>query len=173
LRVRVWILALSCALCASPALAAGNEVQGGLQLPGNFVAGDLGWFDLKPEAREPTLQFSFESGLSYWAAAPSLGPMLGPSDATSQLSGIGIELAVPVGESFSFTPSIGAGLQPSTDATQPGMAMELRGGAEFSYQFANDWKVGAAYFHVAEGGFGGSQPGNDVLSFSFTVPIGR
>lgn len=173
MRIRVWLLALSCALCASPALAAGNEVQGSLQLPGNFVAGDLGWFDLKPGERAPTLQFSFDSGLRYWASVPSVGSMLGPSDSASQISGIGIGLEVPVGESFSFTPSIGAGLQPSTDAAEPGLTMEFRSGAEFSYQFANDWKVGAAYFHVAEGGFGGSQPGSNVLSFSFTVPIGR
>lgn len=172
MRVGVWMVALLSAFCALPAFAAGKEVQS-IQLPGNFVAGDLGWFDLQPGERTPTLQFSFDSGLRYWASAPTAGAMLGPVDASSQLSSVGIELEVPVGESFSFTPSIGAGLQPSTDASQPGMAMEFRGGAELSYQFANDWKVGAAYFHVAEGGIGSGQPGNDVLSFSFTVPIGR
>lgn len=140
-----------------------------------YLTGDLGWFDLqKEDERAPSLQLEFQPDIGYWTSVPTARATLAPTDPAGMgPSGVGIGLELPVGESFSFTPSVAAGLQPRTDAVEPGTSMEFRSGAELSYQFGNDWKLGATYFHVTNGGLVSDQPGNDVFTFTFTVPIGQ
>jgi hypothetical protein len=139
-----------------------------------YLIGDTGWVEIQPDARTPSLQLQFEPRLGYWNALPSAGPALAPPvGATPRPGGVGVGLELPVGESFSFTPSIVAGRQPTNDASSPGMALELRGGAELSYDFGNDLRLGAAWFHMTEGGMSSSETGSDLFTFSFTVPLGR
>ena len=140
-----------------------------------YLTGDPGWFDLQVEdERAPALQLEFQPNIGYWTSVPSTRATLAPTDPAGMgPTGVGIGLELPVGESFSFTPSVAAGLQPRMDPVESGMSMEFRSGAELSYQFGNDWKLGATYFHVTNGGLASDQPGNYLFTFSFTVPIGQ
>lgn len=157
--------AVGLALASRPATAASEH---------EYLIGDTGWVEIRPDARTPSLQLEFEPRLGYWNALPSAGPTLAPPmEAERTPGGVGLGLEVPFGESFSFTPSIVAGRQPRNDAASPGMALELRGGAELSYDFGNDFRLGAAWFRMTEGGVSSSGTGSDLFTFRFTVPLGR
>ena len=76
------------------------------------------------------------------------------------------------------TPSIAAGVADRgeiRDPTDPNNGqIEIRTGIAAAYEFSNDWRLGATYFHVTNPAQVGTSTGDsgEVLNFTLAVPFG-
>jgi hypothetical protein len=145
-----------------------------------YVTGGGGYFDLGAEKAEPapTLQIQLMPGTrSLSGDAPAGRSFSDPAPVTGSAAlqgsgavGVGVEL--PIGEAFTFTPSFAAGQSEPRLPSGPSPT-EFRSGAELSYQFSNDMKVGAGVYHYSDGRIASEKDDAGMVTFSFTVPIGR
>ncbi|WP_207480156.1 hypothetical protein [Arenibaculum pallidiluteum] len=165
------IAALVAAGLASPGLAhaEGKPV---------YVTGGAGYLDFRPKQADPvpTLQLDILPALRGPGADMPLRPADEPPPLTGAAAlqgGRAVELGVqmPVGESFTFTPSIALGR--GDTQIEPNSGYEYRSGATLSYQFQNDWRLGASIYHYTDGRAASERDDAGAVTFSFTVPIGR
>jgi len=177
---RMVLSAVALGIC----LAAGNAAAQGIptQVKPEYITGGVGYFDLRPTEPSSNVQLDWGIGLKYWLFVPeSAGTALTPSDRNAvtpggSQGGIGLELSL--GESFIFTPSIAAGVAERSnlrDPTSPDSnQIEIRTGIAAAYEFSNDWRLGATYFHVTNPGQDNTSAstGGDVLNFTLAVPFG-
>lgn len=177
-RMMAVVVALGFCLTAAEATAQINSTQPKPE----YITGGVGYFDLKPAEPNSNVQLEWGLGLKYWLFVPeSAGSALAPSDRNAVISGgtqggIGLELSL--GESFIFTPSIAAGVADRgeiRDPTDPNNGqIEIRTGIAAAYEFSNDWRLGATYFHVTNPAQVGTSTGDsgEVLNFTLAVPFG-
>jgi hypothetical protein len=182
-RMVLTAVALGLCLTAGTAAAQSKPVQGlSTQVKPEYITGGVGYFDLRPTEPSSNVQLDWGIGLKYWLFMPeTAGSALAPSDrnaATPSGSHGGIGLELSLGDSFFFTPSIAAGVADKgelRDPTDPASnQIEIRTGIAAAYEFSNDWRLGAAYFHVTNPGQDGasSSTAGDVLNFTLAVPFG-
>jgi len=160
-------------------LAAGDAAA---QAKPEYITGGVGYFDLRPTEPSSNVQLDWGIGLKYWLFVPeTAGTPLTPSDRNAVTpggshGGIGLELSL--GDGFIFTPSIAAGVAERGDPRDPtnpaNNQIEIRTGIAAAYEFSNDWRLGATYFHVTNPGQDGpsASTGGDVLNFTLAVPFG-
>jgi hypothetical protein len=182
-RTVLTAVALGLCLTAGTAAAQSTPVQGmPTQVKPEYITGGVGYFDLRPAEPQSNVQLDWGIGLKYWLFMPeTAGSALAPSDRKAvtpggSQGGIGLELSL--GDSFFFTPSIAAGVADKgemRDPTSPANSqIEIRTGIAAAYEFSNDWRLGAAYFHVTNPGqdSSSSSTAGDVLNFTLAVPFG-
>jgi hypothetical protein len=155
-----------------------------------YITGNVGYLDLRQPDPSSKVELEWGLGVKYWlfvpeSAAPDAATK--PTDRFLTLQGggaqgggtqggVGLELSL--GDSFMFTPSIAAGPSDraeSRDPTDPANGqIEVRTGIQAAYEFSNDWRVGATYFHITNPNQDGPSltSGGDVLSFTLAVPFG-
>lgn len=102
---------------------------------------------------------------------------LGPSAPDGSLYGMGgILIDVPLGSSFVFTPSVGAGTLPVTprDPAATGSVMEFRSQLELGYQFENKARFSLGYSRIDTSGAAAdaTAPANNVFGFYYRMPFG-
>jgi hypothetical protein len=181
-------VALGICFTAGTAAAQGKSVQvmqsqvmqG--QVKPEYITGGVGYLDLRPTEPSSNVQLDWGVGLKYWLFMPeSAGAALMPSDRNAVTPGGshgGIGLEFSLGESFIFTPSIAAGMSEKGDLRDPtnpaNNQIEIRTGIAAAYEFSNDWRLGATYFHVSNPGQEGMSTGSggDVLNFTLALPFG-
>jgi hypothetical protein len=178
-------VALGLCLTAGTASAQSNSIQ---IVPGQvkpeYITGGVGYFDLRPTEPSSNVQLDWGIGLKYWLfvpQTPGAGAALAPSDRSpltpsGSHGGVGLELSL--GDGFIFTPSIAAGVADRGDLRDPtnpaNNQIEIRTGIAAAYEFSNDWRLGATYFHVTNPGQDSTSSGTagDVLNFTLAVPFG-
>jgi hypothetical protein len=181
-------VALGICFTAGTAAAQGKSVQvmqsqvmqG--QVKPEYITGGVGYLDLRPTEPSSNVQLDWGVGLKYWLFMPeSAGAALMPRDRNAVTPGGshgGIGLEFSLGESFIFTPSIAAGMSEKGDLRDPtnpaNNQIEIRTGIAAAYEFSNDWRLGATYFHVSNPGQEGMSTGSggDVLNFTLALPFG-
>jgi hypothetical protein len=182
-RMVLTAVALGLCLAAGTAAAQSKPVQGlSTQVKPEYITGGVGYFDLRPSEPSSNVQLDWGIGLKYWLFMPeAAGAALAPSDRSAVTpngshGGIGLELSL--GDSFYFTPSIAAGVADKGDLRDPtnpaNNQIEIRTGIAAAYEFSNDWRLGATYFHVTNPGQdnASSSTAGDVLNFTLAVPFG-
>ena len=142
-----------------------------------YVTGGAGHLDFQGDKFDPgpTLQLEVMPGLRGPAEgalrSPDTPPPLTGGPALQGGGAVGLGIQLPVGESFTFTPSFALGRGDSRIDT--GAGTEYRSGATLSYQFSNDWRLGASIYHYTDGRPTSDKEDSGMLNFTFTVPIGR
>lgn len=58
------------------------------------------------------------------------------------------------------------------DGQDLGHWIEFRSGVEFSYRFDNQSRVGLGFAHISNADIGDHNPGAQILSLTYTVPVG-
>lgn len=103
--------------------------------------------------------FAGAATLRSWVSAP-------PAGTSAPSSGFLID--IPLGSSFSFTPSIGAGL--TTRSFAGTSSLEIRSQLELGYQFDNRarFSVGISRSNADRG----RTEGDDVFAFYYRLPLG-
>ena len=177
---RMVISAVALGICFAAGTAAAQGKQG--QVKPEYITGGVGYLDLLPAEPSSNVQLDWGIGLKYWLFMPeSAGAALAPSDRNAVTPGGshgGIGLEFSLGESFIFTPSIAAGVAEKGDLRDPtnpaSNQIEIRTGIAAAYEFSNDWRLGATYFHVTNPGQESSSTSTagDVLNFTLAVPFG-
>lgn len=171
--MRVSGLFLFLGLAVAPAVA-------GAQDNPVYVTGGAGYFDLGAAKTEPapTLQIQVSPGTRSLVEGAPRGldepaPVSGGAALQGSGGAVGLGVQLPFGESFTFTPSLAVGPQDQRLGLAPGATTEYRSGAELSYQFSNDWKLGAGLYHYSDGPLASEREDSGMVTFSFTVPFGR
>ena len=72
---------------------------------------------------------------------------------------------------FVFTPSFGVGIYDNGNGKELGSTIEFRTTLEISYILKNNNRIGFSYGHISNANIGDKNPGVEILSLSYQVPI--
>ena len=100
---------------------------------------------------------------------PSAGVVNAENDASYYF--LGLRRDFRLSQHFLATASFDAGYFEERNELKLGLQMEFRTGAELSYRFANDYRVGLAMYHLSNGGFGDRNPGTESIVLSLIVSV--
>ncbi len=70
-------------------------------------------------------------------------------------------------------PSFGLGSFDNGDSIDLGQRLEFRSGLELAYRFHGQYRVGAAFFHLSNGGLSERNPGTEALVMSLCIPLDK
>lgn len=82
----------------------------------------------------------------------------------------GVLFDVPLGSSFMFTPSFGAGLFSKGNGKDMGSAIEFRTQFELGYVFANQSRLTAAFSHISNANISDTNPGANLVGAYYHMP---
>ena len=154
-------------------------ILGGLvAAPGTAVADDpdfltfgVGYYDVlqtKHEAAE--FRAEYRSDKKLWIFKPFVGVM-GTTDSAFYGYG-GFLVDVFFGRRWVLTPSLAAGYYEDGDGRELGHELEFRSSIELSYRFDNRTRLGIAFYHLSNANIGNFNPGTEVLSVVYSIPLG-
>jgi lipid A 3-O-deacylase len=119
------------------------------------------------------LEYRFGTSLISWTEPyVKIKPFVGV-EGTSDLGiyGLGgILFDIPLGPVV-ITPSFGAGLYGRGDGRDLGSVVEFRSQLEVGYRFENEMRVSVAYSHISNANLSETNPGVDIISAYFHVPV--
>lgn len=133
-------------------------------------AGKLGVFDDIGDPFELGIAYRFRP-LGKWSLLPAVGATVHDNGAYFVYSELRREFWL--GRSWLLVPSFGVGLFEDGKMLDLGHTVEFRSGLEVGRRLENGWRVGAALFHLSNGGIGDRNPGTEALVFSISIPLGR
>ncbi len=137
-----------------------------------FVALGLGYFDVNNSddgALDLRLEYRHDRGL--WIFKPWAGIEVTGDGGVYGVGGVLVDL--PIGRRLVVTPSFGAGLFAEGGGTDLGHTIEFRSQIEIAYRFDDRSRLGLAFGHISNAGLGDPNPGSEVLSITYAVPLTR
>lgn len=157
---KCWAIALVCATCVSPALAAGHGLLG-------VGFGDIGVFESGDH---------FLASLEWRTRSAWLGPFepwvdVAATEQGSGFAGAGVALDLPVGAHWHVVPSFGPVEYWRGDGETLGEALEFRSRIEFDYRFADGERVGVSFAHISNGGLAHRNPGTQTAELLYWHPF--
>lgn len=78
---------------------------------------------------------------------------------------------IPLSPEWTLTPSFGAGLYSDGDGKDLGHTIELRTQLELGYNFQNGSRLSGGLAHISNGGLDNHNPGTEVLSLNYYLPL--
>ena len=162
LRIILRMLILG-SLLAAPGTAAADDPD--------FLTFGIGYYDVlqtKHEAVE--FRAEYRSDKKIWIFKPFAGVM-GTTDSAFYGYG-GLLVDVFFGRRWVLTPSSAAGYYSEGDGRDLGHELEFRSSIELSYRFDNRTRLGLAFYHLSNANIGDFNPGTEVLSVVYSIPLG-
>lgn len=157
------------------ARSAGAQVTFGSPGDPPRVAIGGGAFDVLPDAkyRHNGTVGSLESEYRFGDVWSILSPFIGVSG-TSQGAfygyfGFGFDIHFPY--NLVLTPSTAAGYFYKGQGFDLGSWWEFRSGLELDYRFADQRRLGVAFYHMSNAGLGKKDPGEEMATLVLTVPM--
>ncbi len=136
----------------------------------SYLTTSAGIFDINDDKRAGEARMEWRSGTSYWHFKPLVGGMATTDGAFAAFAGVLID--IPLGSSgFILTPSFAPGLFTKGTGKDLGHAVEFRSQIEISYQFASQARLGLALSHMSNASLGKSNPGEESLVLTYSVPF--
>ncbi len=155
--------AASVLLVAAPAWADPGEETG-------FLALGAGYYDFDggdDDAADFRLDYRHGQGLYF--VKPWVG-LQATSDG-AVWGGGGIYIDIPIYERFYLTGTFGAGGYSDGDGKDLGHTIEFRSQAEATYRFENGMRLGVAISHLSNAGLDDRNPGVNILSAMYILPL--
>ena len=84
----------------------------------------------------------------------------------------GISFDLFFGRRIVLTPSFAAGYYHEGNGRDLGHEVEFRSGVELAYRFDDRTRLGVLFYHLSNAGLGDHNPGTEVLSLSYSIPLG-
>lgn len=152
-----------CAILATPVTAAADDPD--------FLTFAVGAFDLVQD-HDKAVEFraEYRSDRKLWIFKPFVGAM-GTTDSSFYGFG-GILTDVYFGRRLVLTPSFAAGYYDRGDGLDLGHELEFRSSIELSYRFDNRSRLGISFYHLSNASIGSINPGTEVLSIVYSIPLG-
>lgn len=150
----------------APAARAANN---GSDDPSFLVLG-AGYYDMNRQIN-PAAEFRVEwrGTRSLWIFKPMAG-IIATSDAALYGYG-GILLDLYFGRRIVFSPSFAAGAYHNGNGKDLGHVIEFRSSAELAYRFDDRSRIGINFYHMSNAHLGRHNPGTEVLSLSYAIPL--
>ncbi|OFW82966.1 MAG: hypothetical protein A2018_00810 [Alphaproteobacteria bacterium GWF2_58_20] len=109
-----------------------------------------------------------------WAdglVAPFAGGMLTTDRGLYGYAGVGLDFHP--GENFYVFPNLAAGLYANGDGKDLGHEVEFRTGVEMGVDLSEGRRIGLAIHHISNAGLGDKNPGTEILSLTYSLPLGN
>ena len=72
---------------------------------------------------------------------------------------------------FFFTPSFGTGIYDDGSGKKLGNDLQFRTSFEVSYELKNNKRIGISFSHISNANLGDKNPGVEILSLSYHIPL--
>lgn len=152
-----------CAILATPFTAAADDPD--------FLTFAVGAFDLVQDHDQAAeFRAEYRSDKKIWIVKPFIGVM-GTTDSTFYGYG-GFLVDVFFGKRWVLTPSLAAGYYDKGKGLDLGHELEFRSSIELSYRFDNRTRLGVSFYHLSNASIGTDNPGTEVLSIVYSIPLG-
>lgn len=102
------------------------------------------------------------------ALRPWLGGEFTSDGAAYGVGGVLIDLVI---DPVVVTPSFGVGAYHDGDGVDLGSTVEFRSQVEIGYLFGDGSRVSAAYSHISNAGLSDTNPGANIISVYYVVPV--
>ncbi len=136
----------------------------------DFMVVGAGWYDWNDN--EDAVDFRVEYRSNYkmlGVVKPWLG-VEGTSDGALYGAG-GVLVDIYFGRRWVFTPSFGAGYYADGSGKDLGHDIEFRSQLEIGYRFDDRSRISLAVSHLSNAGLGDSNPGTEVATIYYHIPI--
>ena len=166
--MRSTLLAAGLAALTIGSVSTGAHAQGADPALWSFGAG---WFDLFQDEGYQTLNLNIEwrGDAFYWKIRPMVGAGVNFDGAVYGYGGIAIDLKLT--DNIVLTPSFAPAVYLEGDSKDLGSWFEFRSGVELAYQFSDQSRIGLALHHFSNAGIGDSNPGTEILSVNYSMPL--
>lgn len=148
------------ALAPHPAHAEGGML--------GFGVGYYDIFDSDDNAADFRLEYRSATPC-IWKIKPFMGAHITSEGALYGLGGLYADLELS--PEWTLTPSLGAGLYSDGDGKDLGHAVEFRTQIELGYNFQNGSRLSGGLAHISNMGLDDKNPGTEILSLNYYVPI--
>ena len=134
-----------------------------------------GVFDVIPDGKKngngpaALLWSEYRFGDVLWALSPFLGVSGTSKGAFYGYFGFGID--VNFGSNWVLTPNVAGGYFNSGGGVNLGSWWEFRSGAELDYRLPDQRRLGVAFYHMSNAGVAKENPGAELVTLVFTVPL--
>ena len=135
----------------------------------HFLTLAVGYYDINDDWEAAEFRAEFRAGDKFWIFKP-FGGMMATSDAAFY-GYAGMLVDVYFGRRIVLTPSFAAGLYEDGDGKDLRHTVEFRSSIELAYRFDNRARLGLSFYHLSNGGLADSNPGTEVLSLSYSIPL--
>lgn len=136
-----------------------------------FVTLGGGWFDLNRKQKEAgEFRAEYWSDYKLWFLHPFAGAMLTTTDSGYGYAGLRADLFF--GRRWVVSGAEAVGAYARGDGKNLGDVLEFRSEAEFAYRFDDRGRLGLAFYHISNAGFGKINPGTEILSLFYAIPLG-
>ena len=137
--------------------------------PDFFVIGG-GWYDFNDDQDAVDFRAEYRSGYKIFGA---IKPWLGVEATTEEaIYGVGgVLMDLYFGRRWVFTPSFGAGFYADGNGKDLGHAVEFRSQLEIGYRFDDRSRISLAVSHISNASLGDSNPGTEIATIYYHIPI--
>lgn len=104
-----------------------------------------------------------------WQIKPFIGVEVNDEGAIYGLGGLYYDFGIA--PHWYLTPSFGAGLWHDGGGPDLGHAVEFRSQLELAYEFENGHRLSTGFSHISNASLGDRNPGTEILSFYWQVPV--
>lgn len=137
----------------------------------SYISVGAGWYDLLEQDDEAAdLRLEYRHGRRFWLFKPWAGLEL-TSDGGLWLGG-GPLIDLYLGRRLVLTASTGVGAYEDGSGKNLGGTVEFRSQAEIAWRFDDRSRLGLAFGHISNAGIGDDNPGTEILTLYYHVPIG-
>lgn len=155
-------------VCATPLWAAPPEPQ---RPPDRLVIGAGLYDSFDQEAETLDLRIEYRWGISLWALRPWAGIEVTADGALYAVAGVLADIGI--GSNWIVTPGAGAGFYDEGNGKDLGDPVEFRTQLEVARRFSGDDRLAIALSHISNAGLGDANPGTEVLTVYYSIPLGR
>jgi hypothetical protein len=137
-----------------------------------FIGLGAGWYDFlqrDDDAVDFRLEYRHDRGL--WFIKPWIGVEATTEGAVYGVGGILIDIFL--GRRLAVTPSIGIGAYSEGNGKDLGSAFEVRSQIEVAYRLEDRSRLGIAFSHTSNASTADSNPGVEVLTIYYLIPLDR
>lgn len=106
-----------------------------------------------------------------WVIHPKLGVEFTTDGAVFGYGGFHFD--IPLGKKIVMVIGSAVGYYSNGSGKNLGNSVEFRSGGEFDYQFSNGPRLGVGLVHISNAGLGIHNPGTEILSLVYSIPLSR
>ncbi len=136
----------------------------------HFLTLAAGYYDINDDMGAAEFRAEFRARDKLWIFKP-FGGVMGTSDAAIY-GYAGLLVDIYFGRRIVLTPSLAAGLYEDGDGKDLGHVVEFRSSIELAYRFDDRSRLGVSFYHLSNAGLSDNNPGTEVLSLSYSIPLG-
>ncbi len=137
----------------------------------NFLTLAAGYYDINDDKGAAEFRAEFRARDKLWLFKP-FGGVMATSDAAFY-GYAGLLVDIYFGRRIVLTPSLAAGLYEDGDGKDLGHIVEFRSSIELSWRFDDRSRLGLSFYHLSNASLDDNNPGTEVLSLSYSIPLGH